>query len=156
MKVSCNHLNTAKCMDAFSQANVMHYNEVNRVVPDLFHLKKSVCPGKHDSPQAHMRRKKKWVRQLFALNAADSSVQFRRSVVSDSLRPHESQYARTPYPSPTPGVHSDSCPSSWWCHPAISSSVVPFSSCPQSLPESGSFTMSQLFAWSAKLLEFQL
>ena len=64
------------------------------------------------------------------------SVQFSRSVVSHSLRPHASQYARPPCPSPTPGVHSDSRPSSQWCHPAISSSVVPFSSCPQSLPAS--------------------
>ena len=64
----------------------------------------------------------------------DDSVQFSRSVVSDSLRPHESQHARSPCPSPTPGVHSDSCPSSQWCHPAISSSVIPFSSCPESLP----------------------
>ena len=63
-----------------------------------------------------------------------NSVQFSHSVVSDSLRPHESQHARTPCPSPTPGVHSDLRPLSWWCHPAISSSVVPFSSCPQSLP----------------------
>ena len=75
-----------------------------------------------------------------------SSVQFSRSVMSDSLRPHESQHARPPCPSPTPGVHSDSRPSSQWCHPAISSSVVPFS-CPQSLPESESFPVSQLFAW---------
>ena len=73
------------------------------------------------------------------------SVQFSCSVVSDSLRPHESQHARPPCPSPTPGVYPDSCPSSWWCHPAISSSVVPFSSCPQSLPASGSFPISQLF-----------
>ena len=62
------------------------------------------------------------------------------------LRRHESQHARPPCPSPTPGVHSNSCPSSWWCHPAISSSVIPFSSCPQSFPASGSFKMSQLFA----------
>ena len=62
------------------------------------------------------------------------TVQFSRSVVSDSFWPHESQHARPPCPSPTPGVHSDSCPSSRWCHPAISSSVVPFSSCLQSLP----------------------
>ena len=75
------------------------------------------------------------------------SVQFSRSVVSDSLLPHESQHARPPCPSPTPGVHSNLCPSSWWCHPAISPSVVPFSSCPQSLPASQSFPMSQLFAW---------
>ena len=67
--------------------------------------------------------------------------------MSDSLRPHESQHARPPCPSPTPGVHSNSCPSSWWCRAAISSSVVPFSSCPQSLPASESFPVSQLFAW---------
>ena len=79
-----------------------------------------------------------------------SSVQFSRSVVSDSLRPHESQHARPPCPSPTPGVHSDSRPSSPWCHPAISSSVVPFSSCPQSLPASESFPMSQLFTWGGQ------
>ena len=75
------------------------------------------------------------------------SVQFSRSVVSDSLQPHESQHARPPCPSPTPGVHSDSGPLSQWCHPAISSSVIPFSSCPQSLPASESFPMSQLFTW---------
>ena len=75
-----------------------------------------------------------------------SSVQFSHSVVSDSLRPHKLQHARPPCPSPSPGVHSNSCPSSQWCHPAISSSVIPFSSCPQSLPASESFPMSQLFA----------
>ena len=73
-----------------------------------------------------------------------------RSVVSDSLRPHESQHARPPCPSPTPRVHSDSCPSSRWCHSAISSSVIRFSSCPQSLPASESFPMSQLFAWGGQ------
>ena len=78
------------------------------------------------------------------------SVQFSRSVVSNSLQPHESQHARPPCPSPTPGVFPSSCPSSWWCHPAISSSVVPFSSCPQSLPASESFPMSQLFAWGGQ------
>ena len=72
--------------------------------------------------------------------------------MSDSLRPHESQHARPPCPSPTPGLHSDSRPSSRWCHPAISSSVVPFSSCPQSLPASESFPMSQLFAWGGQQL----
>ena len=79
-----------------------------------------------------------------------SSVQFSRSVVSDSLRPHESQHVRPPCPSPTPGVYPNSCPSSWWCHPATSSSVVPFSSCPQSLPASGSFPVSQLFTWGGQ------
>ena len=73
------------------------------------------------------------------------SDQISRSVMSDSLRPHESQHARPPCPSPTPGFHSDSRPSNQWCHPAISSSVVAFSSCPQSFPASGSFQMSQLF-----------
>ena len=76
------------------------------------------------------------------------SVQFSRSVGSDSFRPHESQHARPPYPSP--GVHSNSHPSSQWCHPAISSSAIPFSSCPQSLPASDSFPMSQLFAWGGQ------
>ena len=79
-----------------------------------------------------------------------SSVQFSHSVVSDSLQPHEFQHARPPCPSPTPGVHSDSCPSSQWCHPVISFSVIPFSSCPQSLPASESFPMSQLFAWGGQ------
>ena len=79
-----------------------------------------------------------------------SSVQFICSVVSDSLRPRESQHARPPCPLPTPGAHSDSRPSSQWCHPAISSSVVPFSSCPQSLPASKSFPMTQLFAWGGQ------
>ena len=79
-----------------------------------------------------------------------SSVQFSRSVVSDSLRPHESKHGRPPCPSPAPRVYSNSCPTSRWCHPAISSSVVPFSSCLQSLPASGSFPMSQLFAWGGQ------
>ena len=76
-----------------------------------------------------------------------SSVQFSRSVVSYSSWPHELQHARPPCPSPTPGVHSNSRPSSQWFHPAISSSVVPFSSCPQYLTASESFPMSQLFTW---------
>ena len=81
-----------------------------------------------------------------------SSVQFSCSVVSDSLWPHESQHARPPCPSLTPRVHSNSRSLSWWCHPAISSSVVPFSSCPQSLSASESFPMSQLFAWGGQSL----
>ena len=88
-----------------------------------------------------------------SLNLGLSSVPFSRSVASDSLRPHESQHARPPWPSPTPGVHSNSRPSSQWCHLAISSSVVPFSSCPQSFPASGSFPMSQLFTWGGQSTE---
>ena len=82
-----------------------------------------------------------------------SSIQFSRWVMSNSLQPHESQHARPNCPSPTPGVQPNSCASNRWCHPAISSSVVPFSSCPQSLPESGCFPMSQLFAWGGQSTE---
>ena len=94
----------------------------------------------------------KWIYQASHAYLPDGnhqfiSVQFSHSVVSDSLWPHESQHARPPCPLPTPGVHSNSCPLCWWCHPTISSSIIPFSSCPQSLPVSGSFPMSQLFAW---------
>ena len=89
------------------------------------------------------------VRYILLFNSF-SSVQFSCSVVSNCLQPHESQHARPPCPSPTPGVHSDSRPSSQWCHPAISSSVISFSSCPQSLPASRSFPMSQLFAWGGQ------
>ena len=78
------------------------------------------------------------------------SVQFSNSVMTDSLQPHGLQHARPPCPSPTPGVHSNSCPSTRWCHPAISSSVIPFSSCPQSLAASGSFPVSQLFIWGGQ------
>ena len=82
------------------------------------------------------------------------SVQFSSVAQScPNLRCHESQHARPPCPSPTPGVYTNSCPLSWWCHPAISSSIVPFSSCSQSLPASGSFPMSQLFSWGGQNIE---
>ena len=85
------------------------------------------------------------------MNKWISSVQFSSVAQScPTLRPHGSQHTRPPCPSPSPRVHSDSRPSSQWCHPAISSSIVPFSSCPQSLPASGSFPMSQLFAWGGQ------
>ena len=79
-----------------------------------------------------------------------SSVQFSYSVMSDSLQSHEPEHTRPPCPSPTPGVHPNSCSLSWWCHPTISSSVVPFSSCLQSFPTSGSFQKSQLFTSSSQ------
>ena len=85
-----------------------------------------------------------------------SSVLFSHSVVSNSLWPHQSQHTRPPCPSPTPRVHADWCSSSQWCHPAISSSVVPFFSCPQSLPASESFPISQHFTWGGQTLELQL
>ena len=84
------------------------------------------------------------------MNTLSLSVQFSHSAVSDSLQPHEPHHARPSCPSPAPRVHSNSCPSSRRCHPAISSSVVPFSSCPQSLPASGSFPLSQLFTWGGQ------
>ena len=84
--------------------------------------------------------------------AMTNLVQFSSSVMSDIFQPHGLQHLRPPCPSPTPGVHSDSCPSSQWCLPVISSSVVPFSSCPQSLPASECFPMSQLFTWGERLL----
>ena len=92
----------------------------------------------------------KRVNKLKYIHAMEYSVQFSCLVVSDSLLPHESQHTRPPCPSPTPGVHSDSRPSSQWCHPTISSSVIPFSSCPQPLPASESFPMSQLFTWGGQ------
>ena len=79
-----------------------------------------------------------------------SSIQFSSVAQLCSLQPHESQHARPPCLSPTPGVYPNSCPLSWWCHPAISSSVIAFFSCPQSLPASGSFPVSQLFAWGGQ------
>ena len=82
------------------------------------------------------------VKTVWEGKANPYSVHFSRSVVSNSLRPHELQHTKPPSPSPTPGVQPNSCASSWWCHPAISSSVIPFSSCPQSFPASGSFQMS--------------
>ena len=91
-----------------------------------------------------------WCHQNLGIALISHLVQFSRSVVSDFLQPHELQHATPPCPSPSPGVHSDSHPSSGWCHPAISSSVVFFSSCPQSLPASESFPMSQLFAWGGQ------
>ena len=91
-----------------------------------------------------------WKFQFPKVSVQFISVQFSHSVVSDSLWPHEQQHARAPCPSPTPRVHSDSCASSWWCHLATSSSVVPFSSCPQSLPASGSLPVSHLFAWGGQ------
>ena len=91
-----------------------------------------------------------WLFLKWCKRKKNQSVQFSLSVVSNSLRPHEPQHVRPPCPSPTPRVHSDSRPSSQWCHPAVSSSVIPFSSCPQSLPALGSFPISQLFPWGGQ------
>ena len=103
---------------------------------------KSIIPGTLQSPRSFLL--------LLFFFFTFSPVQLSHSVVSDSLRPHESQHTRPLCPSPTPRVHSNSCPLSQWCHPAISSSVVPFSSRPQSLPASRSFPISQLFTWGGQ------
>ena len=93
----------------------------------------------------------KWKKLIWErVKRAGQFSQFSHSVVSDSLQPHEPQHGRPPCPSQTPEVHSDSCPSSKWCHPAFSTYVVPFSSCSQSLPASESFPMSQLFTWGGQ------
>ena len=114
--------------------------ESQRVSPDWAPSTQFLVPGQ--------RTKRPHFKPLLASGSRYqfSSVQFNHSVVSNSLWPHGPQHARPSYPSPTPRVYPDSCPSSWWCHPTISSSVVAFSSCPQSFPASGSFPMSQLFA----------
>ena len=117
-----------------------------RLEPNYFDSKVSTCRT-DDVGRAVWRCRQSSLEQLDKTRGERfSSAQFSHSVVSDSLRPHESQCARPPCPSPTPRVHSDSRPLSPWCHPAISSSVVPFSSCAQSLPASQSFPMSQHFA----------
>ena len=132
----------------------MQYTNIYSLFRSMFELLKS---GK--SPTIY-RRAKVWTVALQAPpNSSKPSkgeilttpVQFSRSVMSDSLRPHESQHTRPPGPSPTPGVHPNSRASSRWCHPAISTSVVLFS-CPQSLPASGSFPMSQLFASGGQII----
>ena len=111
--------------------------------------------GIRDSPWFPNKRVCLFRRNRHASIDTQSSVQFSRSVVSDSLRPHELQHTRPPCPSPTPRVHSDSWPSSQWCHPAISSSVVPFSSCPQSFPASEFFQWVNSSQEVAKVLELQ-
>ena len=94
---------------------------------------------------AHLAHHRSVCRLAKYKNSNHVVLQFSRSVVSDSLQPHGLQHTKLPCPSPTPGASSNSCPSSWWCHPTISSSLVPFSSCIQSFSASGSFQMSQFF-----------
>ena len=105
----------------------------------------SSCHSSLMTPFSHLQSQQHCI-------SGHSSVQFSRSVVSDSLWSHGLQHARPPCPSPTPGVYPNSCPSSWWCHPTISPFVVPFSSHLQSFPASGSFQMSQLFAWGGQTI----
>ena len=128
------------------------FNLINYIVQTLYHFL-STLNDKNTERYANVSHY-----NFFCINSMIlcfiflmlGSVQFSHSVVSNSLRPHESQHTRPPCPTPTPGVHPDSRPLSQWCHPAISSSVVSFSSCPQSLPTSESFPVSQLFAWGGQ------
>ena len=121
-----------------------HLHEISKIVK-FIEVENRMVVARHGGTKFQLW---KWVdfADLTYINTTISSVQFSRSVVSDSLRPHEPQHARPPCPSPTPGVHPNPCPLSQWCHPNISCSVVPFSSCPQPFPALGSFQMSQLFA----------
>ena len=125
----------------FSNASALHIRW-----PKYWSFSFKICPFSEYSGLISFRMD--WL-DLLAIQGIHISLlqsdQISRSVVSNSLWPHEPQHARPPCPSPTPGVPPNPCPSSQWCHPTISSSVVPFSSCPQSFPESGSFQMSQLF-----------
>ena len=115
----------------------------NVYISVIFFYLKIVVIFKHSEENKSIRERK-------VISNLNIYVQFSHSVVSDSLWPHVSHHTRPPCLSPAPGVHSNSRPSSWWCHTAISSSVVPFSSCPQSLPASESFPMSQLFTWGCQ------
>ena len=111
---------------------------------------KSVLMKLKESEKADLNSTLKKKKKKILASCPIQSVQFSCSVVSDSWRPYGLQHARPPCPSPNPGVYSNSCPLSQWCHPTISSSVVPFSSCPQSLPASESFPTSQLFTWGGQ------
>ena len=127
----CGGWNKAWCFAFWKQIDSLKFNlkETNKW------MEVSLKEFTTDGQQAYEK-------MLMSLIIQFSSVQFSRSVVSDSLWPHELQYTRPSCPSPNPGVYSNSCPLSWWCHPTISSSVVPFFSCLQSFPASGSFPMS--------------
>ena len=111
-------------------------------------------------PQSYRQHKHRYkgifITVFIILNDKNMKTQFSHSVMSNSLWPHELQHARPPCPSPTPGVHPNPCPLSQWCHPTISSSVIPFSSCPQSFPVSGSFQMSQLFTSGSQSISFNI
>ena len=127
---------------------MVFFTELEQIISQFVwkYKKTSNSQSNLEKEEWNWRNQPAWLQAILQF----SSVQFGHSVMSDSLRPHELQHTRPPCPSPTPGLHSNSCPSSQWRHPAISSSVVPFSSCPQSLPASGSFPMSQLFAWGGQ------
>ena len=118
------------------------------IINPIFHLSRTVAPGYWDQPGSLWSLAYRMEREV--LPTPPISVQFSCLVVSDSLRPHGLQHARPPCPSPTPGACSNSRPLRLWCHPSISSSAIPFSSCLQSFPASGSFPVSQLFPWGAQ------
>ena len=127
----------SKVMFKILQARLQQY--VNHELPDVqAGFRKGI--GSRDQI-ANIR----WIIKKARYFQKHISVQFSHSVMSDSLQPHGLQHARPPCPSPTPGVYSNSCPLNWWCHPTISSSVIPFSSHLQSFPASGSFPVSQFF-----------
>ena len=125
-----------------------HKDKYTHIYMSSLKLREKTCPDGLFWLQLKINQREVYWKNidiLNTLNCKQSSVQFSCSVMSNSLRPHELQQARPPCPTPTPRAHPNSCPLSRWCHPTISSSVIPFSSCPQSFPASGSFPMSQLF-----------
>ena len=139
-------------------ANILHFFFGGRGVSSIKSSKILICITLEAEPICSPKAALfflGWFSLLSASPPFPDSVQFSHSVMSNSLWPHELQHARPPCPSPTPGIYSNSCPSSRWCHPAISSSVVLFSSCPQSLLASGSFPVASSFHEVAKVLEFQ-
>ena len=134
------------CRETFRSINKVIKLSIDLYIYNLFNLNWRIITLQYCVGFCHVST---WISHRYTYVCSwlyNHSVPFSRSVVSDSLRPHESQHARLHCPSQTPGVYSNSCSSSWWCHLAISSSVISFSSCPQSLPASGSFPMSQLFS----------
>ena len=151
--------NLISCSSAYSKSNLDIWKFTIKLLESQFLgrlVRRPGSPRRRKGPRALKVEIRVWNSQggkdkHYFLHSF-SSVQFSHSAVSDSLWPYESQHARPPCPSPTPSVHANSCVSSQWYHPAISSSVVPFSSCPQSLPASGSFPMSQLFAWGGQTI----
>ena len=129
-----------------SNDNLMYSNLIYMLTAYAFPIWISEIRSQQGIKKENERKRADSKQPMYAF----SSVQFSPSVMSNCLWPHESQHTRPPCPSPTPWVHPNSCASSQWCHPAISSSVVPFSSCPQSLPASESFPMSQLIVWGGQ------
>ena len=144
------HPTTSSTLCSTPHLNNKQNKNTNTIISRQEYYFTQPCPSEEKQTNKNSAQISPYMKLTQTTGQSFSSIHFSSSVVSDSLPPHESQHARPLCPSPAPGVHSDTLPSSQWCHPAISSSVVPFSSCPQSLPASESFPMSQLFTWGGQ------